>query len=221
MSIDYGNCEDEQCWYHNNTDRLNEYCEDCDFICVSNQREIDEHGRNIENMDPPFEFTLCDVCWDNSPLISHNICYHCKKIMIDPGIRLSSHEYCILCAEELTDSIDLNTIKCQYKEKHNHKHNLDEDTRCIFIQLIECTNHESHDYPTCKYSDRLLAAFKKLEDAKKQHLNDKAKLLEEKSKHIKKIFGVKYELAKRLSNCINFTLEDEADTIIKYILSSA
>ena len=97
MSIDHGNCEAELCWYRGNQDRLNEYEVSEERHCVSNERQVDEHGWDISDKKPPFEFTLCSVCWDNSPLRSKGTCVECKCIMIDDPMECGGRLYCRRC----------------------------------------------------------------------------------------------------------------------------
>ncbi len=87
-------CQAELCYYIGN---LDQYDPKEDQWFVSNAREVDELGWDIENLTPPFSFKLCKVCWDNSGLTAHKTCVDCGSIMVDQGIECNEHWYCRKC----------------------------------------------------------------------------------------------------------------------------
>ena len=102
MSIDYGNCDFEGCWYKGNSDRLNEYAASEDVICISNAGDRTWYqGLNVWDGDtPPFRFTVCDVCWDNdTELLPQGECSWCFGQMMDKGLSINSEMYCRLCLD--------------------------------------------------------------------------------------------------------------------------
>lgn len=116
MSINYGNCDNSDCWYQRNTDRLNEYCDDDDVLCVSNNENINNEGLYLYNYKPPLSFTLCDVCYADTGYKIKGICKYCKGHMIDKGIEIKDKEYCCrFCFEEFCE---------YYYEDNNESNNL-------------------------------------------------------------------------------------------------
>lgn len=100
MSIDFGNCDALECWYKRNPEELSGYSEYnfvSNFDSESTKENLLTEGIEVYDNGPPYFFTLCDVCWDNSFLKIHGTCSLCDRKMIDAGLTIGLKTYCRDC----------------------------------------------------------------------------------------------------------------------------
>lgn len=87
MSIEYPDCDNDDCWYKGNEDRLNEYSNSYDCWMIS----------DIEIK------TFCHVCFHNIDVSKWYNCVECGISMSDEGFIIDDLHYCPTCV-----NIDLN-----------------------------------------------------------------------------------------------------------------
>ena len=90
--IEYPDCDQENCWYRNNFDRLNEYNESYTYV---HNRDVDKREYNLLYYTGPIEITLCDV--DQPNIVGK--CALCERMMIDKWIN-EDFIICRLCIDD-------------------------------------------------------------------------------------------------------------------------
>lgn len=101
MSIEYPLCDDEECWYKGNTDRLNEAGSSSKYW-INYQKSIYSDAKSSVYDWPGEEgeyFYLCDVCDDNAHYDTYD-CAICKRTMVNVWIRSDNLHYCCDCIHE-------------------------------------------------------------------------------------------------------------------------
>jgi hypothetical protein len=97
MSIEYPKCDNFNCWYGHNTDRLNDYEQSYPLIintCPYLYKTYDTEGKL------PYTIQLCDVCRDNQYLGCEIDCALCNKTMFDEWVLIDNKHYCRHCLHE-------------------------------------------------------------------------------------------------------------------------
>lgn len=233
MSIDYGNCDRSDCWYHGNPDRLNEYSEDDEVELVSNCAYVDMILNT--GTDPPFSFTLCRVCWENSDLRPVGNCMRCRRRMIDPGLELrKGEELCVLCKEDFDgigdDADEFDRDFYGGGDEHDHSHlpgpGIDDDriVKCArhYDDPVECSSDDEY-WGRCPAVDWYRRALVEEEGRIILGRQARRKRKREVTENISKLYGVKDELAGRLEKRLrsgDVAPDDSTDAIMKHILKA-
>lgn len=105
--IEYPVCNEGECWYKGNTDRLNEYCHSVPVVISA-----DKDTRFDIDESPPMTIQLCDVCYENMDLGFGKECQICHSVMYDKWITLEGGkaQYCRLCLDE--EEFDSYLLEC-------------------------------------------------------------------------------------------------------------
>lgn len=92
MSLEYPDCNNYDCYYNGNEDRVNGSDESIKVV----------HNRDVNNFDfaldisccsGPVHLTFCDVCYYNLDYKIFGKCYLCELQMLDPWITLEKWNF--------------------------------------------------------------------------------------------------------------------------------
>lgn len=106
-------------------DRIGEYSESFTIVS-SHDAFVAETYINIDDDELPFNYTLCDVCFDNQNLPCGATCALCENIMHDKHVQDKKTHYCRECVpvqenqskeEAITEAVKLKKTKAEVQQK--------------------------------------------------------------------------------------------------------